>query len=132
MLQINHIRENKDEVIKKLAKKNFDANAIIHELLEADQRKRNVQVTLEQVLAESNKLAKDIGELMKSGEKAKAEILKMKTVSLKESSKELAEKLEVFTNELTQKLYTLPNLPADLVPVGKTPEENLNIFQEEM
>jgi seryl-tRNA synthetase len=67
---------------------------------------------------------------MKSGEKAKAEILKLKTVQLKETSKELAEKSDALANELLQKMYLLPNLPADIVPVGKTPEDNQNVFEE--
>ena len=130
MLQIAFIRENQEKVIKALAKRNIDATSTIKEVVALDEKRRATQVEMDNILSESNKLSKDIGDLMKGGEKAKAEILKMETVSLKESSKELSEKLEVFTNELTQKLYTLPNLPADLVPVGKTPEENLNVFQE--
>jgi seryl-tRNA synthetase len=81
-------------------------------------------------LAEANKLSSAIGDMMKNGEKAKAEILKQKTGQLKETSKELSEKLEGFATELTQKMYLLPNLPADIVPEGKTPEENLNVFEE--
>jgi seryl-tRNA synthetase len=87
-------------------------------------------VALDNTLAESNKLSKDIGELMKNGEKAKAEILKLKTVSLREQGKEFSEKLEAYANELTEKMYLLPNMPADIVPEGKTPEENLNVFEE--
>jgi seryl-tRNA synthetase len=68
--------------------------------------------------------------MMKNGEKAKAEILKEKTAQLKEKSKELSEKLDAFANNLQDKMYLLPNLPAEIVPEGKTPEENLNVFQE--
>ena len=67
---------------------------------------------------------------MKGGEKSKAAILKEKTVLLKEKSKDLAEKADALAHELLEKLYTLPNLPADSVPVGKTPEENVTVFQE--
>ena len=130
MLQIAFIRENQEKVIKALAKRSIDAVSIVKEVVQLDEKRRATQVELDNVLSEANKLSKDIGDLMKSGEKSKAEILKLKTVSLKESSKELSEKLDVFASELTQKLYTLPNLPADLVPEGKTPEENLTVFQE--
>ena len=130
MLQIAFIRENQEKVIKALAKRSIDVTSIVKEVVALDENRRATQVELDTILSESNKLSKDIGDLMKSGEKSKAEILKMKTVSLKEASKELSEKLEVYANELTQKLYTLPNLPAEIVPEGKTPEENLNIFQE--
>jgi len=67
---------------------------------------------------------------MKSGEKAKAEILKEKSVQLRDKDKELTEVLNAYVNQLQNELYKLPNLPAEIVPVGKTPEENLNVFQE--
>jgi seryl-tRNA synthetase len=130
MLQIAFIRENQEKVITSLAKKHFDAKTIVEEVIVLDENRRAIQLELDNTLAESNKLSKDIGEMMKNGEKAKAEILKQKTVQLKEKSKELSEKLDVFANDLTQRLYLLPNLPAEIVPNGKTPEENLNVFQE--
>jgi len=130
MLQISYIRENKDQVIVALAKKHFDAKSIVEQVIQLDENRRSTQVALDNTLAEANKLSASIGEMMKNGEKAKAEILKQKTVQLKETSKELSEKLEIITNELTQNLYLLPNLPAEIVPIGKTPEENLNVFQE--
>ena len=129
MLQIGYIRENKEKVIKALAKRNLDATSIIEEVVLLDEKRRATQSELDTVLSESNKLAKDIGELMKGGEKSKAAILKEKTVALKEKSKELAAQLDVFTDELTTKLYTLPNLPADIVPNGKTPDDNVTVFQ---
>ncbi|MBP6557474.1 MAG: serine--tRNA ligase [Flavobacterium sp.] len=130
MLQISYIRENKEKVITALAKKHMDAKAIVTAVIELDENRRSTQVALDNTLAEANKLSSAIGEMMKNGEKAKAEILKLKTSQLKESSKELSEKLDAFATELTQKMYLLPNLPADIVPEGKTPEENLNVFQE--
>jgi seryl-tRNA synthetase len=130
MLQIAFIRENKEKVIKALAKRNIDAKTTVDEVVQLDEKRRSTQVELDTILSESNKLAKDIGDLMKAGEKSKAAILKEKTVLLKEKSKELAEKADALANELLEKLYTLPNLPADLVPAGKTPEENVTIFQE--
>ncbi len=130
MLQIGFIRENQELVIKALAKRNLDAKSLITAVVELDEQRRAAQAQLDNTLSESNKLSKDIGELMKSGEKSKAAILKEKTVLLKESSKELAEKAEALAHELTQKLYTIPNLPYDLVPEGKTPEDNLTVFQE--
>ncbi|MEY2921488.1 MAG: Serine--tRNA ligase [Bacteroidota bacterium] len=81
MLQIAVIRENKEKVIAALAKKNMDAKAIVEEVIQLDENRRAAQVELDTTLSESNKLSKDIGSLMKNGEKAKAEILKQKTVS---------------------------------------------------
>jgi seryl-tRNA synthetase len=129
MLQIAFVRENQEKVIKALGKRNMDAKSLVDDVVQLDENRRSVQAEMDNALSESNKLSKDIGDLMKNGEKAKAEILKLKTVSLKEQSKAAADKLELLTNELTQKMYLLPNLPADIVPFGKTPEENLNIFE---
>jgi seryl-tRNA synthetase len=130
MLQIAFIRENQEKVVKALAKKHMDAKAIVEEIVQTDELRRSAQADLENTLAESNKLSKDIGEMMKNGEKSKAEILKQKTVQLRELGKELSEKVDALANEITQKLYLLPNLPAEIVPEGKTPEENLNVFEE--
>jgi len=130
MLQISFIRENKDQVITALAKKHLDAKTIIDEVIELDENRRSTQNDLDNTLAEANKLSSAIGEMMKNGEKAKAEIVKLKTVQLKEISKEFSEKVDGFAAELLQRMYLLPNLPAEIVPIGKTPEENLNIFEE--
>jgi seryl-tRNA synthetase len=130
MLQVHFIRENKEEVITRLAKKNFEAAAIVELIVELDEKRRNTQVELDNLLAESNKLSKDIGEMMKNGEKAKAEILKEKTTQIRENSKLLNESLNAITNQLQDELYKLPNLPAEIVPFGKTPEENINVFEE--
>ena len=130
MLQIAYIRENREEVVLKLAKKNMDAKEAIDQVIALDEKRRATQAELDTIKSESNKLSKDIGDLMKAGEKAKAEILKEKSVQLREKDKELTEVLNAFANQLQDELYKLPNLPADIVPVGKTPEENLNVFEE--
>ena len=129
MLQIAYIRENQQKVITALSKKNFEATALVAEVVALHENRRATQLEMDNTLAEANKLSKDIGDLMKNGEKAKAEILKLKTVALKEKSKEASDKLDVLTHELTQKMFQLPNLPSDIVPFGKTPDENLNVFQ---
>ena len=87
MLQIAFIRENQEKVIQALAKRNMDAKTVVEEVVQLDEKRRASQVEMDNILAESNKLSKDIGGLMKSGDKAKATILKEKTVSLKEKSK---------------------------------------------
>lgn len=129
MLQTAFIRENKEQVIKALAKRHIDATATVTRIIELDEKRRSTQVELDTVLAESNLLSKDIGAMMKSGEKAKAEILKAKTVQLRDRSKELSLISEEVAAELQQELYTLPNLPADIVPEGNSAEENLSVFE---
>jgi seryl-tRNA synthetase len=93
MLQVHFIRENKEEVITRLAKKNFEATAIVELIVELDEKRRNTQVELDNLLAESNKLSKDIGEMMKNGEKAKAEILKEKTTQFECNFKSIARRI---------------------------------------
>lgn len=129
MLQLAVIRENKEQVIQALSKRNLEAQVLIETVLDLDEKRRSTQVTLDNILAASNKLSRDIGALMKSGEKSKAEILKVKSVQLKEESKSLSDTLESFSNQLTQELYKIPNTPADIVPVGKTPEDNITIYE---
>jgi seryl-tRNA synthetase len=130
MLQTAFIRENREKVIQALGKRNLDATALVDEVIALDEKRRHTQVELDTVLSESNKLSKDIGELMKAGEKAKATLLKEKTAQFKERSKELGDTLNTVSEALLQALYKLPNTPADIVPVGKTPEENVETFRE--
>lgn len=130
MLQTAFIRENREKVIQALGKRNFDATPLVDEVIALDEKRRHTQVELDTILSEANKLSRDIGELMKAGEKAKAAILKEKTTQYKEKSKELGETLAEATEALTHALYKLPNTPADIVPVGKTPEENLEVHAE--
>jgi len=130
MLQIAYIRENQEKVTAALSRRIANAKELIDEAVLLDENRRNTQVSLDNVLAESNKLSKDIGELMKNGEKAKATNLKEKTVQLKESSKELSEKLQQYTDDLAQLLYKIPNVPSDMVPDGKSADDNLEVERE--
>src|SRR5690606_805703 len=130
MLQIAHIRENKDAVIKALLKRNIDATTMVETAIDLDEKRRSTQVELDNILAESNKISKDIGALMKSGEKAKAEILKVKTSSLKEKESNLKVKLNEYIDKLQEELYKIPNTPSEIVPSGKDAEDNLNVYQE--
>ena len=131
MLQVAFIRENKEIVLKGLAKRNLkNAEDLVSKTILADEDRRSIQTELDTVLAESNKLSKDIGDLFKAGEKQKATILKEKTTLLKEKSKELAENLQNKANELQELLYLIPNIPNEIVPAGSSEEDNLNVFQE--
>ena len=129
MLQIAYIRENQEKVVKALAKRNLDAAEMIQNVIDLDEKRRSTQVELDNILAESNKLSKEIGELMRNGEKAKAEILKEKSTQFKDKTAELKEILSTVTEELTQELYKLPNTPSDIVPKGKSADDNLNVFE---
>ncbi|RRJ90548.1 serine--tRNA ligase [Paenimyroides tangerinum] len=129
MLQIAYIRENQEKVIKALAKRNFDATESIALVVELDEKRRSTQVELDNLLAESNKLSKEIGELMKAGKKEEAAAIKEQTADFKETTKNLTEVLNSVTEQLAQELYKLPNTPSDIVPEGKSADDNLNVFE---
>jgi seryl-tRNA synthetase len=131
MLQVAFIRENRETVLKGLAKRNFkNAEEMVDKTILADEERRAIQTELDAILAESNKLSKDIGDLFKAGESQKAAILKQKTIQLKDKSKELTENLQQKSTELQELLYLIPNIPNEIVPVGTSAEDNLNVFQE--
>ena len=131
MLQVQFIRENKQAVLDGLAKRNFaNAEAIINEVLTSDETRRATQVSLDNILAESNKISKEIGGLFKSGEVQKANLLKEKTGQLKDQSKQLTEELNTATDKLQELLYQIPNVPHPSVKAGKNEEDNENIFSE--
>ncbi|WP_298364110.1 serine--tRNA ligase [uncultured Lutibacter sp.] len=131
MLQVGFIRENTEAVLKGLAKRNLkNAEELVANTISADEERRAIQTELDNVLAESNKLSKDIGMLFKSGERQKAEILKQKTVLLKEQSKNLTESLQNKTNELQEFLFLIPNIPNEIVPSGSTEDDNETVYNE--
>lgn len=129
MLQIAHIRENQEQVVQALAKRNLDAAEMIQKVIDLDEQRRATQVELDTLLAESNKLSKEIGDLMRNGEKEKAEELKQKTAQSKERTADLKELLNTLSDELTQQLYQIPNTPTAIVPEGKAAEDNLTVFE---
>lgn len=128
MLQLQTIRESKDEVIRRLAKKHFDGPKFINEIARIDSERRKTLTELETIKAEANALAKQIGELMKSGKKAEADDIKNKSVALKDSEKKLQEVLAAFEEEQFNLLVQVPNLPNEVVPEGRTPAENATVF----
>lgn len=131
MLQVQFIRENKQTVLDGLAKRSFtNAEAIINEVLTSDETRRATQASLDNILAESNKISKEIGGLFKSGEVQKANLLKEKTGLLKEQSKQLNEALNATADKLQELLYQIPNIPHASVKAGKSEEDNENIFSE--
>lgn len=128
MLQVAFIRENKDLVIKRLEKRNMDASEMINNVIAFDEDRRRIQAELDNTLAESNALSKEIGNLYKSGEPQKANILKEKTALLKDVSKELSDALNNKVEALTELLYKIPNIPNDLVKRGNSELDNEEIF----
>lgn len=130
MLQLQKIREEKDAYINALKKRNIDAKPLFDEIIALDEKRRATQTELDNTLAESNKLSKEIGMLFKSGKAAEANELKVKTGDLKETSKRLGDDLNEVAEKLQQQLYQIPNIPHDSVPAGTTDEDNEEVFRE--
>jgi len=129
MLQVPFIRENKDLVISRLEKRNIDATSMINDVIALDEDRKRIQTELDTTLAESNALSKEIGNLYKTGQAEKANVLKEKTSQLKETSKELNDTLNSTVESLTQLLYKIPNVPNKTVPKGSTEDDNEEIFK---
>jgi seryl-tRNA synthetase len=130
MLQVTDIRDNKEKMIAALAKRGIDANQILEDVLKVDEERRNTQTKLDETLAQSNNFSKEIGKLFQNGETQKANLLKEKTTQLKEVSKELSEQLNTVSDQLQQLLFTIPNIPNDLVPAGSDENDNEETFRE--
>lgn len=130
MLLVPYIKENKAVVIAGLEKRNFpNAGSTIEEVLQLDQQRRGTQGEYDQVLAESNMLAKKIGGLMKEGKREEAEEVKHKTAALKNKSKDLGGALHKYESLLKDILYTIPNIPNANVPTGHTEYDNQIVLE---
>lgn len=129
MLQVPFIRENKTQVIERLAIKNVDATALVEDVILLDEKRRGLQTTLDSLLAESNIISKKIGSLYKTGKVEEANSLKNKTVELKAQSKHLNDELNSTTEKLQNLLYQLPNTPHISVPKGNTENDNIEIYR---
>lgn len=124
MLQINYIKENRQEVIDRLAVKNFSAGEMVDELIGLDDEIRKLKFDTESLQAAMNAASKQIGQLMAKGDKEAAEAKKAEVANDKEQIKEKETALQAVQEKFNRQLVLLPNLPHSTVPKGKTPEEN--------
>ena len=127
MLQIQRIRQEPEAVIKGLEKRHLDARETVASLIELDEERRNIRTKLEANQHRSNELAKEIGQLFKSGRGAEAEAMKAETGELKQAIKELNELVQSLTEKEHDLLLTLPNVPHESVAAGKSEQENEEI-----
>ena len=125
MLTLKQLRENKEEAIRRLQKKGVDAAPIIARIEELDDKRKSLQMELDNCLAEQNAAAKQIGGLMAKGEKEAAEAKKAEVAGLKARSQQLKEESDRAAEELQNEIVLLPNMPADIVPEGRTAEDNV-------
>lgn len=126
MLQVKVIRDDKKRIINGLRKRNWSAAQlkVIDKILQTDDLRRATQKKLDDSLAESNRLSKQIGQMMAQGKAAEAESLKAQVASLKEIAKQQEEQLNQLKSDLDEMLYTVPNCPHKSVPKGKTADDN--------
>jgi seryl-tRNA synthetase len=129
MLLVAHIRDNKDQILAGLKKRNKDFSAQITEILSLDETRRKTQNDLDNNLAEANKLSREIGELFKAGKKAEADGLKARVAELKEAAKVLESTLTETETAQKTLLYQIPNVPNQIVPEGKTADDNQEVFK---
>jgi len=127
MLSIKNILQNPQEIIDRLSIRNIDATEKIGKILKLDEQKRDTQTQLDNLKAEANSLAKEIGILMKNKQVEEAEKAKQKTFEIKESTVSLTEKYEQLEKELTEILVSLPNTPSFTVPKGKGADDNVEV-----
>ncbi len=125
MLTLKQLRENKEEAIRRLAKKGVDAAPIIARIEALDDKRKALQVELDNCLAAQNAAAKQIGALMAKGEREAAEAKKVEVAGLKARSQQLKEEADRAAEELQNEIVLLPNMPAEIVPEGRTAEDNV-------
>jgi len=125
MLTLKTLRDNPEMVVAKLAKKNFDAKAIVAEILDLDTLRRSLQTESDALKSAQNQMASRIGLFMKQGQKEEAEKAKAEVAGMKEKYNDMIARLDQAEKDMNAKIVLLPNLPCDLVPEGKGAEDNL-------
>ena len=130
MIPIQTLREKPDFVVERLKIKNFEAQQIVHDVLELDTEIRTLKKSLDDNLMQQNKLSKEIGVLFQTGKIAEANQAKEEIARLKSEEKEKQETLATKENAIQELMVLLPNLPHSSVPAGKTAENNEIVYAE--
>ena len=128
MLQVPYLRENTEKALSGLAKRNKDFSATVESIISVDESRRKLQNELDNLLAESNKISKVIGDLFKEGKREEADGMKVRTTEIKEECKGIETDLSQLEEELKQLLYQVPNVPHESVVFGKGAEENEVVY----
>ncbi|MBR2369672.1 MAG: serine--tRNA ligase [Paludibacteraceae bacterium] len=125
MLTLKYITENTEDVILRLAKKHFDGREVIEKIVSLDKERKAAQGAADNALSQVNQLSKQVGDCFKQGKADEANAIKAQIAQIKEESKVLSEKQESLEKEITEILLTVPNLPNNDVPEGRTAEDNV-------
>lgn len=128
MIQLSTIRNQADEVIERLAIRGLDVQETVGKILNADKAARECRSEMETLQNRSNTISKEIGELMRKGEKAQAETLKTESTGIKDMLKDLESRVETLESEVKALLVTLPNAPSRTVPKGKDAADNHTVL----
>ncbi|PTM12210.1 MAG: serine--tRNA ligase [Bacteroidetes bacterium] len=131
MLQTTFIRENRELLLSRLGKRNWQATdlLVIDQIIELDDQRKALQTAHEGLLASRNQLSDEIGQLFKAGQREKAEGLRQEVNELKEKATVLETELKDTLEKLQYALYTVPNMPHESVPAGSTDEDN-EVFKD--
>ena len=132
MLGLRYIQENKKSIINGIKKRGIDSSKIIEKIIDLDKKRKEKQTELDNHLANSNKIAKEIGTLFKTGETEKVSSLKEKSINLKSLTKTLQEELIEIEKSLLDLRIQLPNVPYEIVPKGNSEKDNEEIFKSEI
>jgi seryl-tRNA synthetase len=127
MLTINLIREKKDFIIERLKIKNFDAEEILNKIISLDASRREMQLKSDTLQSEMNRISREIGTLMKEGNKTEADAAREKTYSIKEEIKSLSDRILPVEDELRNEIIRLPNIPHELVAPGHGADDNVKV-----
>jgi len=130
MLQIQRIRQQPEAIIEGLKKRGIDATQTVNDLIDLDAQRRGIRHQMEEKQARSNALAKEIGQLFKSGKGAEANELKAETGALKQDIKALNEELQGLEEKEHDLILTLPNVPHESVPAGKDENDNEEVSRK--
>ena len=125
MLTLAAIKENPQAIVERLKVKHFDAQQLINDILELDKTRRAAQTQFDRNGAELKKAAARIGALMKEGKKDEAEAAKAEVAALKDANKRIEEECDAAGAKITEILLTIPNTPCEMVPEGRTAEDNI-------
>lgn len=127
MLQVPFIRQHRDEVLQRLAIKNFTDTTVVDEVLACDNRRKTLKAALEETQANIKAISREFRTLMGQGKNEELENKKAEVAQLKQSLEPLQASLVETEQKLRDQLVRIPNLPHVSVPAGKTPEENVTV-----
>ena len=129
MLTIQSLREEQEQIALALDKRHIDARKDIEQILQWDGERRSTQAQLDDILAKSNALSREIGTLMREGKREEAEVIKAKTATFKAESVTLKEKMQAFEQKMQNLLCTIPNAPHGDVVAGRNAEDNVETYR---